>query len=300
MLSPMPSQDTIALASGDARATIAPRGAEPVAWSVGDVPLLWAADPAIWARTSPLLFPVVGWSREGRVRVAGATYPMPVHGFASAADFAVVEQAVDRVRLELGDGPATRRHYPFAFRLSVEWRLGPDRLSADIRVENAGDAPMPYAVGLHPGFAWPLAGAPREGHRILFERPERGRVPVIAPGGLFSARERPVPLQDGRSLPLDDALFAADALCFLDAASRRVQFENGRGQAITVAAEDFPHLALWSRPGAPFLSVESWTGHGDPEGFAGELAERPSMRLLAAGRAVHHRLSWCWEDRSVP
>lgn len=292
--------DPIQLASGPARAAVATRGAEPTAWAVDGTLLLWTADPAWWPRTCPLLFPVVGWSRGGEVRIGGRAYPMPVHGFAAGADFAVAEQAADRVRLELTDGPSTRAHYPFAFRMSVEWQLRPASLSAAIRIENAGEGPMPYAVGLHPGFAWPLAGAPRAGHRIRFERPERGEVPVIAPGGLFSRRRRPVPLKAGRELALDDGLFAGDALCFLDAASREVRFENGRGAAITVRAEGFPHLALWSRPGAPFLSIESWTGHGDPEGFAGELSQRPSMHLLAAGGAVHHRVSWLWEDGSIP
>ncbi|WP_123692839.1 aldose 1-epimerase family protein [Allostella humosa] len=296
----MPNEDLIHLECGPARATIAIRGAEPVAWRVGDVPLLWTADPAWWARTSPILFPVVGWSRGGAVRIDGTAYPMPVHGFAAGSGFTVVDHAADRVRLELTDGDGTRRHYPFAFRLTVEWRLAADRMDGCLTVDNPGERAMPYAVGLHPGFSWPLAGAPRDGHRVVFERVEPGTVPVIAPGGLFSTARRPVPLRDGRVLALDDALFAKDALCFLDAASHHVRFENGQGQAITVASDDFPHLALWSRPGAPFLSVESWTGHGDPVDFSGELIDRPSMRLLAAGASVHHRLSWLWEDGSAP
>ncbi len=292
--------DLIHLASGAARATIAVRGAEPVAWAVAGVPLLWAADPAWWAGTSPILFPVVGWSRGGVVRTGGKAYSMPVHGFAGTCDFQVLDRSPDRVRLSLGDGAATRVHYPYAFRLTVEWHLRPDGLAAVITVDNPGRVELPYAVGVHPGFAWPLAGAARDRHRIRFERLERADVPVIAPGGLFSPRTRAVPLRDGRELALDDALFASDALCFLDAASRRVRFENGAGAAITVAAEGFPHIALWSRPRAPFLSIESWTGHGDPVDFAGELAERPSMRLLAPGQAVHHRVAWSWNDGSLP
>ncbi len=300
MLSPMSEPDPVPLSTGRARALVARRGAEPVAWSVGGVPLLWTADAAWWGRTAPVLFPVVGWSQGGHVRVDGIRRPMPVHGFAPAAEFRVVGRATDRVRLELTDGAETRDVYPFGFRLTVDWRLRPDRLAVVLTVANPGDRPLPYAVGLHPGFRWPLAGAPRAGHRVRFERPERAEVPVIAPGGLFSARRRPVPIDAEGVLALDDALFAGDALCFLDTASRRVRFENGRGQAILVDQPDFPHVALWSRPGAPFLSVESWTGHGDPEGFAGELAERPSIRLLAPGARVHHRARWLWEEGSGP
>jgi galactose mutarotase-like enzyme len=47
--------------------------------------------------------------------------------------------------------------------------------------------------------------------------------------------------------------------------------------------------ALWTRPGAPFLCLEAWTGHSDPEGFAGDLFEKPAMRALAPGARARHR-----------
>ena len=45
------------------------------AWSVGGRDLLWPGDPAIWDQISPILFPVVGWTRDG-ARVAGRQYPL--------------------------------------------------------------------------------------------------------------------------------------------------------------------------------------------------------------------------------
>ena len=56
--------------------------------------------------------------------------------------------------------------------------------------------------------------------------------------------------------------------------------------------ENFPHVVLWSRPGAPYLCIESWTGHGDPEGFAGELADKPSMIALAPGAEGRHAMRY--------
>ena len=34
------------------------------------------------------------------------------------------------------------------------------------------------------------------------------------------------------------------------------------------------------RGGAPFLCLEAWTGYSDPEGFAGELKDKPGMRMF--------------------
>ena len=59
------------------------------------------------------------------------------------------------------------------------------------------------------------------------------------------------------------------------------------GQSL-VEVDNFPHVALWTKPGAPYLSIETWTGHADPEGFDGELAEKPSMRFLEAGGTAQH------------
>ena len=88
----------------------------------------------------------------------------------------------------------------------------------------------------------------------------------------------------GRRLPLRDDLFAADALCFLNACSRSFCLAAGSGgPSVTVQSTGFPHLALWSKPGAPFVSMATWTGHSDLEGYEDELADKPSMRLLPAG-----------------
>ncbi len=84
-----------------------------------------------------------------------------------------------------------------------------------IEVANPGDERAPYACGLHPGFRWPLGEAGRDGAFVRFEKPERAEVPAIAPGGLIGAGVKRVPLA-GRDLALSDALFANDAVCFLN------------------------------------------------------------------------------------
>jgi hypothetical protein len=69
------------------------------------------------------------------------------------------------------------------------------------------------------------------------------------------------------------------------------------GASIGMRLEDFPHLAVWTKPGAPFLSLEAWTGHGDPEGFAGELIDKPSMILLPPDAQRSHRVEMNFRSR---
>jgi galactose mutarotase-like enzyme len=286
----MTSSDVIRLRHGEASAEIALAGAEARAWRVGGKDLLWPSDPAIWNQISPILFPVVGWTRDG-ARVDGRQYALGLHGFAAAQDFVVESQSEHAVRLTLRDNDETRTLYPFPFRLTADYRLGDSAIEIALEVENAGDAPMPYACGLHPGFRWPFADGPRAGCIVQFEQPEMPEVPVIVPGGLITRHMRPVPII-GSTLGLTDELFAKDALCFLGLASRYLRFVEPGGAAIEMALGGFTHAALWMRPGAPFLCLEAWTGYSDPEGFDGELKDKPGMRMLARGENARHSATY--------
>ena len=283
----------IQLSSGDARATIDFAGAEARIWRVAGRDLLWPGDPAVWPDVSPILYPVVGWTRDG-ARVAGRQYALGLHGFARFETFAVEAHRPDFVRLVLKDNERTRAVYPFEFALAVEYRLSEDALGVTLEIANPGPEPTPYACGLHPGFRWPLGDRGRDGAFVRFERPERHEVPAIAPGGLVSKARKPVPM-NGRDLPLTDALFANDAVCFLDCVSRSLAFHDASGASIAMEFPDFQHAALWTRPGAPFICLEAWTGHSDPDGFAGDLFEKPSMHALAPGGRARHAARFVYQ-----
>ena len=81
-------------------------------------------------------------------------------------------------------------------------------------------------------------------------------------------------------------------MCFLEPASRSLRFEQADGSAIEMDFSGFGLAALWTRPGAPFLCLEAWTGYSDPEGFAGELFDKPAMRTLAPGERARHRATY--------
>ena len=287
----MNARQAVDLRAGTARASIAAVGAELTGWCAGGHELIWQPDPVYWAASSPILFPIVGWARDGKIRVGGQAYPMGVHGFAAASRFDVEQVAPHKARFSLADTPASRAIYPFRFRLVLDYTLSETALRVDVAVGNEGDTVMPYACGLHPGFRWPFAGGGPDDYAIVFAEPEDPNVPVIAPGGLFSKELRRTPL-DGRRLPLSSSQFAQEAMCFLNARSQSLRFEGSGGSVISVATEGFPHFALWSRPGAPFLSIETWSGHGDPQGFDGDLYDKPSMIHLPPQRESRHRATF--------
>ena len=277
----------IELHHGDASLRIAELGAEARGWRIGTTELLWPGDPAIWPEISPILFPVVGWTRDG-ARVGGQQFALGLHGFARRQTFAVERREPDFVRLAMRDDAETRAVYPFAFHFAVEHRLGDGLWQTTLEVANSGETLMPYACGLHPGFNWPFGAASRAGAAIQFAEAERSDVPDIARGGLIARTRHAVPLREGRVLPLDEAPLAQDAVCFLDAASRALTFQQADGSALEMTLDGFPNLALWTRPPAPYLCLEAWTGYSDPEGFTGDLFEKPGMSVLAPGARARH------------
>lgn len=267
-------------------AEVDPFGAELRAWRADGEDMLWTPDEAIWNQTAPVLFPVVGWTRDAQIKLRGQTFPLGLHGFAWRKRFQVAEQRADFLRLLLSDDDETRALYPFSFRLEVEFRLASNRLENALIVTNPGDETLPYACGLHPAFRWPLGSSAGE-HAIVFEKEEGAEAPIIGPGGLISLHKKPVPIE-GRRLRLSHALLANDALCFFNAKSQRLEYDNGADSRLVVELQDFPHIAFWSLPPAPYLCIEPWTGHGDPEDFHGDFFEKPSMRRLAPGESARH------------
>jgi galactose mutarotase-like enzyme len=287
--------ETIEIASGDSRARISLCGAELKNWSVAGAELIWQGDEKFWAESAPILFPIVGWTRDGVV-VDDRRYPLGLHGFAREQQFALAEQEASRAVFRLVANPATRALYPFDFTLDVEYMLIENELNIIIHVMNEGKRLLPYACGLHPGFLWPLPGAGGR-HVLRFDKNERAEVPVIAPGGLFSPKTRQIPLH-GRELALSPQLFE-EALCFLDARSAGLEFfardaSGGENSRLRMELENFPHIALWSRPGAAFLCLEAWTGYGDPENFDGDICAKPSMRLLKPGESARSAATFSW------
>ena len=54
---------------------------------------IWKADPAVWNRHAPLLFPLIGRLQDGEYTVHGQTYHIGSHGFARDSLFTVADTA---------------------------------------------------------------------------------------------------------------------------------------------------------------------------------------------------------------
>lgn len=242
---------------------------------------LWQGDPRFWPDQAPVLFPLICQLTGGELVHEGERYPMPAHGFAHQRRFAVAEEAPARARLQLDADEETRAHYPFDFRLSATFEVAGTRLSFTLAVENPSGEPLPADVGFHPGFNWPLEPErAKDGYRILFEKPEPAPVRRGVNDPIFLKPERfPTPVE-GDTLPLRDELWDDQAIVFDELSSRSLVFGPPGGRGLKIDFPDSPYLALWMRPGAPYLCIEPWQGLPAPVGFTGEFATKPGIGVI--------------------
>jgi galactose mutarotase-like enzyme len=243
--------------------------------------MLWQAGPA-WPQHAPNLFPIVGQLAGDTLRSNGATYTLTRHGFARRRRFAWLERSAAACRLELRDDEDTRASYPFAFRLEIGFALDANVLTATYTIENPGAVVLPASVGAHPAFRWPLAdGIPKPAHRLEFGAAEPAPIRRLQ-DGLLELEAFPSPIK-GRTLALDDALFAADAIVMDQLASRSLRYSAPAAPAIEVRWERFRELGLWSKPGSEFLCIEPWYGYASPVDFDGPFAKKPGLLLIPPG-----------------
>jgi galactose mutarotase-like enzyme len=262
--------------------------------------LLWDGDPAVWQGRAPILFPVIGLLMSGRYRLDDVVYQMPKHGFARHSTFTIVAQARDMVTMRLTASDETRPIYPFEFQLDIGFALAANTLRLMATISNFGEPPMPASFGFHPALRWPLPfGQSRDQHRIWFAHDEPAPIRRIDAHGLLKPVAEPTPVR-GNELVLRDQLFIDDAMIFDELISSHLDYGGTSGPKIRVQFGDFPTLGVWTKPGAGFLCIEPWHGFADPEGFDGDIREKPGIMDIAPGsvRNFVMSLSATDEDRS--
>lgn len=276
----MPS--SIRIGNQDLTVDVSSLGAEMQALKSSDGrSWLWTGDAAFWTGRSPILFPIVGKAPDDKIAIDGTVYPMSQHGFARRSEFALAASTETMCRYELSASDATRAVYPFEFQLAVVHAVEGRALTVRAEVTNRDQKPMPFGLGFHSAFAWPLPGA--SGHDHIVTLDNKGEPALVRlEGGLINPAALPSPFKAGR-LVLDHSMFEQDAMIFPHGAGEGLTYGAEGGPAMHFHFENLPNLALWTKPGAPFLCVEPWHGTAAEAGGSSELSKRPSTTILAPG-----------------
>ncbi len=253
---------------------------------------LWNADPAYWAKTSPVLFPIVGALKGDTYVFRNKEYRLPRHGF--ARDSVFEEELITRteVAFTLVDSEKTRAVYPFGFQLTLRYRLVASSLICTYEVFNPDEKEtLLFAVGGHPAFAaGGRNGVAYEDHYLEFPADEALQCHRLA-DGLITDDIRTIALVNHR-LPLTHSLFYADALVMKNLKSDQIILGNHvDGRGIRFKHEQFPFLGIWAAKDADFVCLEPWCGIADGVGHSQQLEEKEGVQRLNAGE----RWTRSWE-----
>ena len=273
------------LKKGALRATAQTRGGELASLrDGGGREYIWEGDPAFWPGQNPILFPIVGSLLNGKIQINGTTYEMGRHGFARGMEFAPVEQGEDFVALELRETEETLACYPFPFSLRVTHRLLEDGFSTAFSVQNTGGSPMPFCIGGHTAIRIP-EGERFEDFHLLFDQAETADSHLLSPQGIILHDGRKAMLDGTGTLALDYQDFAQmDTLIFSMLRSGNVSLvhrETGRG--VRLDFHEFPMVAFWTKPGAPFLCMEPWQGCAAWDNESGRFEDKLFCAILQPG-----------------
>lgn len=272
----------IKISGAGIRAVLDHRGAEPVSLRDDEGhEYLWSGSHP-WRRHAPVLFPVICRVPDDHIQVGADHYPMPQHGFARDRAWSVVDATQDRASFVLVADDLTREHYPFDFALAVTYIAGERSLRTQYTVENRGDSPMPFSLGSHPAFVWPLEDdQPRSMHEVRFDEPETAPFRRVVDNLLTEERFDNPAFE--RTMMLHDSWFADGAVIMTDVASTALVYSSGAGRQVRLDWQGFTGITLWSLPGARFVCIEPWRGQPAPAGYAGQFAGKPGNVVLPPG-----------------
>ena len=271
--------------------TVARRGAEltRIYDKKADREVLWCAEPSVWNRHAPVLFPFVGKCYEGAYVHDGKEYGMTPHGFARDMDFEPLLCDMDECWFRLKDTPETYEKYPFHFEVEIGHRLEGRTIEVMWKVANTDSGEMLFMMGGHPAFQVP------EGKNIYdftFEFNRRGCregrftdcLHYLAPNAKGYEKEElqgVLKLSEGR-VPLTKGFFdTALTYMFDEAQVSSVSLIVDGSPYVTLECSDFPYLGIWTMEAThPFVCLEPWYGICASDGYKGELKERRGIISL--------------------
>jgi len=265
------------------RVTVADAGAELISvWDkASGQERIWNADPAVWNRHAPILFPFVGKVYEGKYRIGEKEYAMKTqHGFARDMAFACVDKTADSVTHRVTATEQTRAIYPYEFCLTVCHRLSGKELAIEWTIENLGAEKMYFSIGGHPGLMAP-EGVRKEDCLISFPGKTEMQYLSANAAGYILPEIKTLPLRDGFASWQADI---PDTWIFEDHQVQSVGIAHPDGTPfVTMHCEAFPMLAIWANPDGPFICLEPWFGRADDDGFTGTVEQKKDMQALNAG-----------------
>ncbi len=276
----------ICLSNKRAKATFNQKGAELCSFILDGTEYIWQADPSVWNRHAPVLFPIVGRLKEDTYLVKNKTYHLSQHGFARDTEFELFSQSETSVSFMLESDPGTLDVYPFSFRFYISYTLIDFSLEVKYRIENPSEEKILFSVGGHPAFNCPLNPDQEvfEDYEIEFFDGSFQKEIYQLKGPYLSHEKKLLSLQSGK-LNLSYDLFKNDALIVDSQAPFKISVKSkNTGKGFSMEYKDFRWLGIWTKEkGAGFICLEPWNGMADTVNHDQHFERKSGINTLLPG-----------------
>lgn len=251
--------------------------------------ILWQAHPEYWAKTSPVLFPIVGGLKSGYYIYNKKKYYLNRHGFGRECIFEEQKITDKKGVFSLKSTKKTQEMYPFDFILKICYTLKESKLTCTYEIENTGNEPMYFSIGAHPAFSLGTSKEDFENYELFFPDDEQLICSKLH-DGLLSEETQTLPLNK-RILHLKYSLFYDDALILKSLKSKEIILRNkNKATSISFQFDHFPYFGIWSAKNANFICLEPWCGIADNLNHNHELTHKEGIVTLDSNEK--HLKSW--------
>jgi len=235
-------------------------GAELHSLKLGNTEYLWQAEPTVWKRHAPVLFPFICNTDSKKYYYDDKEYSLSNHGFARDSEFGLSSSTDTEAEFVLRATDATKAKYPFDFNLFVKYSVAGNVLTVTYTVKNTDDKDIYFFIGGHPAFRVPLnENESFDDYYVEYEKNENlvqefnGKSTVI--------------LDNANSVQLSHELFANDVFMKDTPNSSWIALANKSGRKVKLNYDKSGCIAVWSSyfadksltQKAEFVCLEPWS-----------------------------------------
>ncbi|MFR7897300.1 aldose 1-epimerase family protein [Turicibacter sanguinis] len=251
-----------------------------------EIDYLWDSNPSFWAKSSPILFPIVGRLAKNQYLYDGKSYSLSQHGFARDLEFELVEQGSDTVWFELKANDVTREMYPFNFVLRIGYVLEDETLAVKWQVLNHCEEVMPFSIGAHTAFSTKLASDDEYSDYYLHFETNEGISTYLfdnETGRVYEEKEQII--DKLKLLPLSKELFEEYPTLIIENEAAITLGCYNHEREVVVRFDGFPYVGIWSPINAlgeiaDFVCIEPWYGVADTVGEPQELMSKKGIQVI--------------------
>ena len=235
-----------------------------------------------WKRHSPILFPIVGKLKKNQTLIGGRTYELPQHGFARDLEFEPITKLDNFHSYVLKSNKYTLAKYPYEFELYNTYRTEENKLTTIYKVVNTGLINLPFGIGGHPAFKIDQEELKKGHYYLEFEQEEEKIHFLYLIDGLIGTEYAKNPMENKKIIPIGLHTFDNDALIMKGITSNRISLKKRVTEEtiLTMDFTDFPYLAIWSKPNAPFICIEPWFSTPDTVKSSGVFTQKRDLISL--------------------